>query len=240
LPGDAGKVISWLETGQPFPGVDKALASPNGLLCAGEELTPARILEAYRQGIFPWYSDGDPVLWWSPDPRMVLFPEELKVSRSLGRIVKRGVFETRVDTAFTQVMRECAAPRNGQSGTWIVPEMIEAYGELHARGYAHSVETWQEGVLVGGLYGLWLGKVFFGESMFSRTTDASKVALVNLVAIVAARGARVIDCQQATRHLESLGARPIPRSAFSQLLQDSIQCSPSGESWADAPTHGQT
>jgi leucyl/phenylalanyl-tRNA--protein transferase len=233
-------VIPWLEPGTPFPPVDKALASPNGLLCAGEELNPGRILEAYRQGIYPWYSEGDPVLWWSPEPRMVLFPGELKVSRSLGKVVRRGDFETRVDTAFARVMRECAAPRNGQSGTWIVPEMIEAYGELHAGGYAHSVESWQAGELVGGLYGLWLGRVFFGESMFSRTTDASKVALVRLVEIVASRGARVIDCQQATRHLASLGARPIARRAFSQLLQDSIQCSPSGESWADIVPNGQT
>jgi leucyl/phenylalanyl-tRNA--protein transferase len=233
-------VISWLEPGQPFPPVDTALKSPDGLLCAGEDLTPARILEAYRQGIFPWYSDGDPVLWWSPDPRMVLFPDELQVSRSLAKIVRRGSFETRVDTAFTRVMRECAAPRNGQSGTWIVPEMIEAYGKLHAQGFAHSVESWQGDELVGGLYGLWLGKVFFGESMFSRTTDASKAALVQLVAIVSAKGARVIDCQQATRHLESLGARPIARKAFSQLLQESIQCAPSGESWADAHPNGQT
>jgi leucyl/phenylalanyl-tRNA---protein transferase len=240
LPGDAGNVIPWIEPGQPFPGVEDALESPNGLLCAGAELTPERILEAYRQGIFPWYGEGDPVLWWSPDPRMVLFPGELKVSRSLGKIVRRGVYETRVDSEFGRVMRACAAPRNGQSGTWIVPEMIEAYGELHRRGFAHSVESWLEGELVGGLYGLWLGKVFFGESMFSRATDASKVALVQLVRILAGKGARVIDCQQATRHLGSLGARPIPRKAFSQLLQDSIQCAPSGESWADALPNGQT
>jgi leucyl/phenylalanyl-tRNA---protein transferase len=233
-------VIPWLEPGQPFPSVEKALKSPNGLLCAGHELTPERVLEAYRQGIFPWFSVGDPVLWWSPDPRMVLFPAELKVSRSLARTVKRGTFETRIDTAFSRVMRECAAPRDGQSGTWIVPEMIESYGELHAKGFAHSVESWLDGELVGGLYGLWLGRTFFGESMFSRATDASKVALVKLTGIVAARGALMIDCQQATRHLGSLGARPIPRKAFSQLLQDSIQCAPSGESWADALTNGQT
>jgi leucyl/phenylalanyl-tRNA--protein transferase len=233
-------VIPWLEPGQPFPAVEKALKSPDGLLCAGEELTPARILEAYRRGIFPWYSEGDPVLWWSPDPRMVLFPAELKVSRSLAKTVKRGTFETRVDTAFTRVMKECAAPRDGQSGTWIVPEMIEAYTDLHRRGFAHSVESWQDGELAGGLYGLWLAPVFFGESMFSRATDASKVALVKLVEMVVAKGARLIDCQQATPHLGTLGARPIPRKAFSQLLQDSIQCAPSGESWADAHSNGQT
>jgi leucyl/phenylalanyl-tRNA--protein transferase len=233
-------VINWLEPGQPFPPVEKALKSPDGLLCAGEELTPERILEAYRRGIFPWYSDGDPVLWWSPDPRMVLFPAELKVSRSLAKTVKRGTFETRVDTAFARVMKECAAPRDGQSGTWIVPEMIEAYTDLHRRGFAHSVESWQDGELAGGLYGLWLAPVFFGESMFSRVTDASKVALVKLVEIVVAKGARLIDCQQATPHLGTLGARPISRKAFSQLLQDSIQCAPSGESWAHALTNGQT
>ena len=233
-------MIPWLVPGGDFPSVEEALASPNGLLCASEELTPERILEAYRQGIYPWYSEGDPVLWWSPDPRMVLFPGELKISRSLGKTVKRGTFETRIDTAFARVMRECAAPRDGQSGTWIVPEMVEAYSELHSRGFAHSVESWLDGKLVGGLYGMWLGKVFFGESMFSRETDASKVALVRLVEIVKAKGARVIDCQQATPHLGTLGARAIPRKAFSQLLQDSIQCPPSGESWADALSNGQT
>jgi leucyl/phenylalanyl-tRNA--protein transferase len=188
-------------------------------------------VDAYRQGIFPWYSEGDPILWWSPDPRMVLFPSELNVSRSLRKTVARGAFEVRVDSAFTHVMRECAAPRDGQAGTWILPEMVAAYTQLYAQGIAHSVEAWRDGELAGGLYGLHLGEAFFGESMFSRATDASKVALVALVARLAAAGCRVIDCQQATAHLASLGAREIPRKDFVRLLQDSIQYPPSGSRW---------
>lgn len=220
-------MISWLRGDAPFPPVSKALRSPNGLLCAGGDLTPQRLLEAYAHGIFPWFSEGDPILWWSPDPRMVLFPGELKVSRSLAKAVQRGVYETRFDTAFSDVMRECAAPRDGQRGTWIMPEMIAAYTKLHHLGFAHSVESWREGELAGGLYGIALGKVFFGESMFARATDASKVALVKLVERLKADGFRVIDCQQATAHLASLGAREIPRREFSKLLQESIQYPPS-------------
>ena len=216
-------MIPWLRGDAPFPPVSKALRSPNGLLCAGGDLTPQRLIEAYRHGIFPWFSEGDPILWWSPDPRMVLFPGELKVSRSLRKTVTRGVYETRFDTAFREVMEECAAPRGGQNGTWIMPEMIAAYTKLHHIGIAHSVESWLDGELVGGLYGLLLGKVFFGESMFSRAPDASKVALVKLVERLEERQVRVIDCQQATAHLASLGAREIPRNEFSKLLQESIQ-----------------
>jgi leucyl/phenylalanyl-tRNA---protein transferase len=224
-------MIPWLRGDAPFPPVSKALKSPNGLLCAGGDLTPPRLLEAYRHGIFPWFSEGDPILWWSPDPRMVLFPGELKVSRSLRKAVARGAYETRVDTAFRAVMKECAAPRDGQAGTWIMPEMIEAYERLHRLGFAHSVESWKDGDLVGGLYGLALGKVFFGESMFSRAPDASKVALVKLVERLRAADFRVIDCQQATAHLASLGGREIPRAAFAQLVQESIQYPLSGERW---------
>jgi leucyl/phenylalanyl-tRNA--protein transferase len=220
-------MVPWLHGDAPFPPVSKALRSPNGLLCAGGELTPQRLIEAYRQGIFPWFSEGDPVLWWSPDPRMVLFPEELKVSRSLRKTLQRGIYETRFDSAFREVMEACAEPREGQNGTWIMPEMIAAYTRLHHIGLAHSVESWREGELVGGLYGIALGKVFFGESMFSRATDASKVALVRLVEALRERGFRVIDCQQATAHLASLGAREIPRTEFSKLLQESIQYPPS-------------
>ena len=201
------------------------------MLCAGGELTPERILDAYIHGIFPWFSEGDPILWWSPDPRMVLFPEELRVSRSLRKTVARGPYETRVDTAFRAVMEECAAPRDGHPGTWIVPEMVEAYTRLHHMGFAHSVESWRDGELVGGLYGMAIGKVFFGESMFARAPDASKVALVRLVARLRAADVRVIDCQQATAHLASLGAREIPRAAFAQLLQESIQYPLSGMRW---------
>jgi leucyl/phenylalanyl-tRNA--protein transferase len=225
-------MIPWLRGDAPFPPLAKALESPNGLLCAGGDLSPARIVDAYSRGIFPWFSEGDPILWWSPDPRMVLFPEELKVSRSLRKRVAHDRFETRFDTAFRDVIEACAEPRAGQSGTWIVPEMIEAYARLHELGFVHSVESWRDGELVGGLYGMALGDAFFGESMFSRAPDASKVALVRLVERLRERGCRVIDCQQATGHLASMGAREIPRDAFAKLLQDSIQYPPTGERWS--------
>ncbi len=224
-------VIPLLGPRDPFPPVSKALRSPNGLLCAGADLSPARLLDAYSKGIFPWFSEGEPILWWSPHPRMVLFPAELKVSRSLRKAVARGTFETRFDTAFTEVMRACAEPRDGQAGTWIVPEMVAAYTRLHELGFAHSVESWRDGRLAGGLYGILLGRVFFGESMFSRETDASKVALVKLVARLEALGVGLIDCQQATRHLASLGAREIPRREFAQRLAESIQYPPTGSRW---------
>ena len=224
-------MIPWLRDDAPFPPVSKALRSPNGLLCAGGDLSPERIVDAYAHGIFPWFSEGDPILWWSPDPRMVLFPEELRVSRSLRKASTRGPYEVRCDTAFREVMEACAEPRANQSGTWIVPEMVAAYTALHERGLAHSVEAWREGELVGGLYGVALGKVFFGESMFARATDASKVALVHLAERLRGRDYRLIDCQQATPHLASLGAREIPRAAFAQVLRESIQYPPSGESW---------
>jgi leucyl/phenylalanyl-tRNA--protein transferase len=225
-------MIPWLDGDDSFPPVAKALKTPNGLLCAGGDLSPDRILAAYARGIFPWYSEGDPILWWSPDPRMVLFPEELKVSRSLRRVVARGIFETRMDSAFPEVIRACASPRGGQAGTWIVPEMVAAYIRLHELGFAHSVESWKDGELVGGLYGLGLGPVFFGESMFSREPDASKVALVALVERLREHDCRVIDCQQATAHLASLGAREIPRKTFAQLLEESIQYPLRGERWS--------
>jgi leucyl/phenylalanyl-tRNA--protein transferase len=224
-------VIPLLGPHDPFPPVSKALRSPNGLLCAGADLSPERLLDAYSKGIFPWFSEGDPILWWSPHPRMVLFPAELKVSRSLRKAVARRTFETRFDTAFAEVMRACAEPRDGQAGTWIVPEMVAAYTRLHERGFAHSVESWRDGRLVGGLYGILLGRVFFGESMFSRETDASKVALVKLVARLEALGVGLVDCQQATRHLASLGAREIPRREFAQRLAESIQYPPTGSRW---------
>jgi leucyl/phenylalanyl-tRNA--protein transferase len=216
-------VIAWLRGNAPFPPVEKALKSPNGLLCAGGDLSPERVIDAYSHGIFPWFSEGDPILWWSPDPRMVLFPGELKVSRSLRKTLARATFETRVDTAFREVIAECAAPRDGQSGTWIVPEMVAAYTALHEMGFAHSVESWRDGELAGGLYGVALGGVFFGESMFSREPDASKVALVRLVERLREQGFELIDCQQATPHLASLGAREIGRDEFAMRVQDSIQ-----------------
>ena len=224
-------MIPWLEGDAPFPPVTTAKKSPNGLLCAGADLSPDRLVDAYSHGIFPWFSEGDPILWWSPDPRMVLLPGEFKVSRSLRKTVARETFDVRVDSAFRRVMRECAAPRDGHAGTWIVPEMIDAYVRLHERGFAHSVESWLDGELVGGLYGVQMGEAFFGESMFARATDASKVALVHLVERLHAQGCRVIDCQQNTRHLASLGAREISRKAFVQLLGESIQYPPSGQRW---------
>ena len=213
----------------PFPHVEQALRTPNGLLAAGGNLTPARLLEAYRHGIFPWFNADDPILWWSPDPRMVLFPEEFKISRSLRKTLCKKTHEIRTDTAFEQVMRACAAPRGGRAGTWIHEEMIAAYTELHRMGMAHSVETWHKGELVGGLYGISIGRMFYGESMFSRSTDASKVALAHLATQLRHWNFGMIDCQMSTPHLASLGAREIPRTEFIQRLQELIvrPCVPS-------------
>ncbi len=215
-------MIAWLAPHQPFPPLEAALAEPNGLLAAGGALTPERIVDAYRRGIFPWYSDGQPVLWWSPDPRMVLFTKELRVRRSLAKRVRQRRYEIRLDTAFERVIGECARLRPGQDGTWITDAMVAAYVALHRRGVAHSVEAWRDGELAGGLYGLALGRVFFGESMFARETDASKVALVHLVAKLARDGVPLVDCQQETSHLAGFGARPIPRRAFAALLAQLI------------------
>jgi leucyl/phenylalanyl-tRNA--protein transferase len=216
-------MIAWLGMRTPFPPIAAALAEPNGLLAAGGDLSPDRLLAAYRSGIFPWYSDGQPILWWSPDPRMVLYVDELRVSRSLRKRVRRGEFELRIDSAFDDVIEACArTPRAGQRGTWITPEIVRAYSELHARGYAHSVESWRDGMLVGGLYGLALGRIFFGESMFAWETDASKVALVHLVDKLRGLGVPLVDCQQETGHLGALGARPIPRARFAAHLEQLI------------------
>ena len=217
-------MIPWLTADAPFPSVSRALPDPNGLLAAGADLSVRRLLDAYRRGIFPWYSDGQPVLWWSPDPRMVLFPSEFVVSRSLRKRLKRDDYEIRCDTVFTRVMRECAAPRDGHAGTWITPEMLTAYAKLHKRGYAHSVETWIRGQLVGGLYGVAIGKMFFGESMFSRVTDGSKIAIAHLVRQLERWQFEMIDCQMATTHLASLGARQIPRAEFMLKLMKLVNC----------------
>lgn len=202
-----------------FPPVASALRDPDGLLAAGGALTPEWLLAAYRRGIFPWFSDDQPILWWSPDPRMVLFPDEIRVRRSLAKRLRNGGFRVTADTAFERVVEACAAPRDGQPGTWITAEMREAYGRLHALGAARSVEVWRAGALVGGLYGVAMGPVFFGESMFSRAPDASKVALVHLVRAMSAGGGRLIDCQMHTGHLASLGARDIARSEFIGYLE---------------------
>lgn len=199
--------------------MDTALARPNGLLAAGGDLSPLRILAAYRCGIFPWYSAGDPILWWSPNPRMVLFPAELKLSRSLTKTLRNLSYTVHLDTAFADVIHACATiPRNGNPGTWIAAEMQSAYHELHHLGYAHSVETWIDGKLAGGLYGVALGGIFYGESMFSRARDASKIALAHLCVHLNRLGFGIIDCQMETTHLASLGARPIPRDDFIAVL----------------------
>jgi leucyl/phenylalanyl-tRNA--protein transferase len=224
-------MIPWLFPGSAFPSPDTALAEPNGLLAAGGDLSPQRLLAAYRLGIFPWFSEGEPILWWSPDPRMVLFPDELRISRSLRKALKRQDYEIRMDGAFEEVMRACAAPRKGQAGTWIHDTMIAAYGTLHAMGIAHSVEVWMGGELVGGLYGVVQGSVFFGESMFSRTANASKIALVHLVRHLEHRHVRMIDCQMATPHLASLGGREIPRKAFGQKLEELVHYPGRVEKW---------
>ena len=197
-----------------FPPVE--LASPEGLLAVGGDLRAERLLEAYRRGIFPWYNEGQPILWWSPDPRAVLFPQRLKISRSLRKTLRAGKFKVTADCDFRGVMEYCAAPRLNppQNGTWITPEMLEAYDRLHNLGFAHSVEARQEGKLVGGLYGVALGGAFFGESMFSRVTDASKVAFVHVVKQLEAWGFLIIDCQLPTPHLKTLGAEAIRREDF--------------------------
>nr|WP_305801124.1 leucyl/phenylalanyl-tRNA--protein transferase [Thiolapillus sp.] len=192
------------------------------MLAVGGDLTPERIVQAYRQGIFPWYGDDQPILWWSPDPRMVLFPDDLHVSRSLAKELRRGRFQVTFDLAFDQVIESCAQPRKDEPGTWLMPEMIAAYQELHRLGIAHSVETWHDGELVGGLYGNALGSVFFGESMFSRMSNASKVAFVCLVRSLSRTGYSLVDCQIFTPHLQSLGAGLIPRERFLSLLNDSV------------------
>lgn len=215
-------MIKLLQNKAPFPPVEQALRQPNGLLAAGGDLTPERLLDAYRHGIFPWFSEGDPILWWSPDPRMVLFPGEFKISRSLRKTLQRGHYEVRSDTAFEQVMRACAMPRDGQNGTWIQEEMISAYARLHQMGHAHSVETWMNGELAGGLYGVSIGRMFYGESMFSRKTDASKIALAHLTAQLKRWNFGMIDCQMNTSHLSSLGAREIPRTEFIATLKKLI------------------
>jgi len=219
-------LIPWLTGNAPFPPVEHALRSPNGLLAAGGDLSAPRLLEAYRHGIFPWFNPGEPALWWSPDPRMVLVPGEFKISRSFAKVLRNAAFEVRCDTGFEQVMRGCAAPRSEQGGTWINEDMIAAYCELHRMGYAHSVEAWMDGKLVGGLYGIAIGRMFYGESMFSHAGNASKIALAHLARQLERWQFGMIDCQMNTAHLASLGAREIPRSEFIARLQELINCEP--------------
>ena len=213
--------ITWLSADDApdrFPPSQFALEEPNGLLCAGGDLSPARIIAAYRRGVFPWYSPGQPVLWWTPDPRMVLYPREFRRSRSLAKTIRQARMDVVIDQDFVAVLEGCASPRHKSRGTWITPEMAEAYTALHRRGVAHSIEARRDGVLVGGLYGLLIGRVFFGESMFSAERDASKVALSGLVDRCLASGIELIDCQLPSAHLESLGCRAIPRPEFEARL----------------------
>ena len=225
-------MIPWLETNTPFPDVATALTiDAPGLLAAGADLSPARLLQAYRNGIFPWFSEGQPILWWSTDPRMVLYTDQFKVSNSLAKTLRKiersrldgGRWDVRFDSAFDAVMHACAAPRRDGPGTWISDEIIAGYTGLHALGYAHSAEVWLDGELVGGAYGVCIGRMFYGESMFARVTDGSKIALAYLVRFLRSHGVEMIDCQQETGHLASLGASPIPRAQFLAHLRNTIE-----------------
>jgi leucyl/phenylalanyl-tRNA---protein transferase len=227
-------MIPWLEPDTPFPDVSNALTDADdaaGLLAAGADLSPQRLLDAYRRGIFPWFSEGQPILWWSTDPRMVLFTDRFIVSDSLKKtlkkihhsIVSNGSYQIKFDSGFEQVMRACAAPRRQGGGTWISDDIIAAYRALHKLGYAHSSEVWLDGKLVGGTYGVSIGGMFYGESMFAHVTDASKIALAYLVHFLKKNGVAIIDCQQQTSHLASLGAIPISRTDFIARLQEAIQ-----------------
>lgn len=225
-------MIPWLDTDTPFPDVSQALTSEApGLLAAGADLSPRRLLMAYRNGIFPWFSEGQPILWWSTDPRMVLMTEQFRISDSLKKTLRKvardmdagGRWQVRFDSAFEDVMRACAAPRRDGPGTWISEEIIDGYTGLHRLGYAHSSEVWLDGQLVGGAYGVSIGRMFYGESMFARVTDGSKIALAYLVRFLRQHGVAMIDCQQETGHLASLGAAPISRAQFLAHLRNNIE-----------------
>ena len=230
--------LTWLHPGQanePFPHPDRAFTEPNGLLAAGGDLSLPRLLRAYREGIFPWYEAGQPILWWSPDPRTVLFSAEVKVSRSLAKVLRSGRFRVSFDEAFAGVIRGCAAPRGGVHGTWITYGMQQAFVQMHQTGHAHSVEVWQGEELVGGLYGVSLGRMFYGESMFSRVSDASKVALVTLCRHLEHWGYPLIDSQTPSAHLARLGARPMPRREFRQWLDRLCEQPPRDAPWSVDP-----
>ncbi|MBM3113041.1 leucyl/phenylalanyl-tRNA--protein transferase [Pseudomonas sp. P66] len=224
-------MLTWLSRDSlTFPALDKAMRDPNGLLAAGGDLSAERLVQAYRHGCFPWYQDGQPILWWSPDPRTVLFPDELHVSRSLRKFIRQGHYQVSFDQDFAAVIAACAAPRDYADGTWITDSMQAAYLKLHSQGFAHSVEVRQNGELVGGLYGLAMGRLFFGESMFSRADNASKVGFVTLVEHLQQAGFVLIDCQMPTEHLHSLGARAIPRATFADYLQRYLD-QPNSATW---------
>ncbi|SFV12039.1 leucyl/phenylalanyl-tRNA--protein transferase [Pseudoduganella namucuonensis] len=238
-------MIPWLDAHTPFPDVDEALTTDApGLLAAGADLSPARLLAAYQRGIFPWFSEGQPILWWSTDPRMVLMTADFRVSDSLKKAIRKvqrsaadgGRWEVRFDFAFEDVMRACAAPRRDGPGTWISEDIIAGYTGLHRLGYAHSSELWLDGELVGGAYGVCIGRMFYGESMFARVTDGSKIALAYLVHFLRGHGVAMIDCQQETGHLASLGAAPIPRAEFLAHLRRNIALPPIRD-WRPAPPY---
>ncbi len=228
-------MLTWLQRDSlNFPELNRALREPNGLLAAGGDLSPERLIQAYRHGCFPWFQDGQPILWWSPDPRTVLFPDELHVSRSLEKCLRQQRYTVTFDQQFSRVIQSCAEPRTYADGTWITTPMQEAYLQLQQQGVAHSVEVWQGEELVGGLYGLAMGQLFFGESMFSRADNASKVGFATLVRQLQCWGFRLIDCQMPTQHLHSLGARAISRTAFADHLREGLN-QPTAANWRTWP-----
>ena len=224
-------MIPWLRPGDTFPPLTRAVHEPNGLLAAGGDLSVQTLLTAYRLGIFPWFGDEDPILWWSPDPRMVLFPAELHVNRSLRKTLRTTPYAVTADRAFEQVIMACREPRGTETGTWITEQMCVAYIELHRAGHAHSIETWIDGQLAGGLYGVAIGHAFFGESMFTRVSNASKIAFVTLVRQLRDWDFGMIDCQMRTQHLATFGAREIPRAEFAQKLGELVDYDPIPAPW---------
>ena len=224
-------IISPNDTSYEFPDVSLALAEPNGLLAIGGDLSPERLLSAYRQGIFPWFNPGEHILWWSPDPRSVMHPDGMKISRSLRKTINKKPFTLTTDLVFEEVVSACQAPRSKQKGTWITPEMKQAYSVLHQLGHAHSVECWKDNELVGGLYGIAIGRVFFGESMFSQIKDASKVALAYLTDKLREWDYELIDCQVQSEHLTQLGAIDIPREEFCNLLGSLVAQQAASNAW---------
>lgn len=229
--------LPWLASDNlEFPDISEAWEEPNGLLAAGGDLSPARLIKAYTQGVFPWYEDGQPILWWSPEPRMLLLPQEIHVSRSLKKVLRKGLFQVTLDQAFAEVIEQCSLPRQGQRGTWITRAMKQAYIELHRLQVAHSFEVWQNKTLVGGIYGVAIGRAFFGESMFSRVANASKVALVSLTHQLRRWDFGFIDCQMDTQHLRSMGARNVPREQFRRLLLHYTEIDPVATPWRVCPT----
>lgn len=234
----SGNRIVWLTAGDApdsFPAIDRALIEPDGLLAAGGDLSSERLLAAYSRGIFPWYEDGQPVLWWSPDPRCVLFPKDFHVARRLRRDIARSEAKIGVNSAFDDVVRACAEPRPSQQGTWITDEMMAAYSRLHREGWAHSLEIYVDDDLVGGIYGIAIGKVFFGESMFSRVANASKFAFFALTRTLDAAGFAIVDCQVVSGHLMRLGATTIPRADFAAILAESCEPRTRFTGWPEGP-----